>query len=75
MAVQGAAARMMRPAVYSAASSGEIQAPKRCRMNTHASNAMLNGLTSQLTKSVTASPLGLRATPPMALKSTLSIIG
>ena len=36
---------------------------------------MLNGLTSQLTNSVTARPLGLRAMPPSAVKSTLSIIG
>ncbi len=44
-------------------------------MNTHASNAMLNGFTSQFTNSVTISPLGLCAMPPMALKSTFSIIG
>jgi hypothetical protein len=36
---------------------------------------MLKGLMSQLTKSVTSRPLGLRAMPPMAPKSTLSIIG
>ena len=34
-------------------------------MNSQASNAMLNGFTSQLTNSVTTSPLGLRAMPPM----------
>jgi hypothetical protein len=44
-------------------------------MNSHARNAMLNGLTSQLTNSVTAVPFGLRAMPPSAVKSTLSIIG
>ena len=44
-------------------------------MKIQASNAMLNGLTSQLTNSVTSSPFGLRAMPPMAPKSTLSIIG
>ena len=44
-------------------------------MNTHASNAMPNGFTSQFTNSVTISPFGLRAIPPIAPKSTLSIIG
>ena len=44
-------------------------------MNSHASSAMLNGLTSQLTNSVTIRPLGFRAMPPSALKSTFSIIG
>ena len=74
-AVQGAAARMMRPAVYSFASSGEIQRAKMCCMNSQPRNAMLNGFTSQLMKRVTASPFGFLATPPMALKSTLSIMG
>ena len=73
--MQGAAARMMRPAVYSFASSGEIHALKTCDINSQPRNAMLNGFTSQLMNSVTASPLGRLATPPMALKSTLSIIG
>jgi len=36
---------------------------------------MLNGFTSQLTNSVTASPFGFFAMPPNAVKSTLSIIG
>src|ERR1035438_4971317 len=45
MAVQGAAARIINPAVYSFAISGAIHAPNTCCMNTHASNAMLNGFT------------------------------
>ena len=44
-------------------------------MNSQPRNAMLNGFTSQLMISVTARPFGRLATPPMALKSTLSIIG
>ena len=75
MAVHGAAARMMSPAVYSAAVSTGIHGRKRCCMNSQARNAMLNGLTSQFTNNVTASPRGFRATFPMALKSTFNIIG
>ena len=44
-------------------------------MKTQASNAMLNGFTSQFTNSVTSSPFGRFAMPPIALKSTFSIIG
>ena len=44
-------------------------------MKNHASSAMLNGFTSQFTNSVTIRPFGRLAMPPMALKSTLSIIG
>ncbi len=47
----------------------------KCCMKTHANSAMLNGFTSQFTNSVTPSPLGLRAMPPIAPKSTFSIIG
>ena len=75
IAVQGAAARMISPAVYSLAISGPIHAAKRCCMNTHASRAILNGLISQFTTSVTSSPLGRLVMPPMALKSTFNIIG
>jgi hypothetical protein len=66
---------MIRPAVYSLANSGGIHAANRCCMNSHASSAMLNGLTTQFTNNVTINPFGFLATPPMALKSTLSIIG
>ncbi len=36
---------------------------------------MLKGLTSQLMNNVTPNPRGLRATPLIAVKSTLSIMG
>jgi hypothetical protein len=60
MAVQGAAARMIRPAVYSLAISGPIHPANRCCMNSQARNAMLNGLTSQFTNNVTNNPFGRR---------------
>ena len=66
---------MIRPAVYCLAISGVIHAENTCCMKIQASNAMLNGLTSQLTNSVTSRPLGRRAIPPIAPKSTFSIIG
>ena len=66
---------MMSPAVYCLAISGPIQAAKTCCMKIQASNAMLNGFTSQLTNNVTISPFGRRAIPPIAPKSTFNIIG
>src|SRR5574341_1700256 len=75
MAVQGAAARMMLPAMYWDASSGEIQAPKTWWKKRYAISAMENGFTSQLTKSVTRSPRGFRPTFRIAAKSTFIIIG
>src|SRR3990172_12364107 len=47
MAVQGAAARMMTPAMYWSASAGVIQAEKMWRKKTHPISAMENGFTSQ----------------------------
>ncbi len=70
-----AAARMIRPAVYSRANSGVIQAAKRCCINSQARKAMLKGLTSPLTNRGINSPSGRRAMPPMALKSILIISG
>ena len=58
MAVQGAAARMMTPAMYSLASSGPIHGRKRCLKNSQPKKAIENGLTSQLTKIVTTRPPG-----------------
>ena len=75
MAVQGAAARMMEPAMYWSASAGDIQGLKIRRKKSQAKKAMLNGLTIQLTKRVTNSPLGFLPTLTTEPKSTLSIIG
>ena len=48
---------------------------KTWRKNTHEIRAIENGLTSQFTKRVTASPRGFLPTSRMAPKSTLIIIG
>ena len=75
MAVQGAAARMITPAMYSLARSGPMRGANTCRKNTHPSNAMEKGFTSQFTTSVISRPFGRRPTPRMDAKSIRSIIG
>jgi len=75
MAVHGAAARMIAPAMYWSASAGSIHAANRCLKNSHASSAIENGFTSQLTNNVTRSPRGRFPTSRMAPKSTFIIIG
>jgi hypothetical protein len=75
MAVHGAAARMMHPAMYWSASAGEIHGLKSRRKNTHAISAIENGLTSQFTKSVTKRPRGRRPTLRIAPKSTFITMG
>ncbi len=75
MAVQGAAPSMMAPAMYSPASSGVIQAWYNFEKNSQAKNAIVKGLISQLITRVRITPLGLRPTLLMLVKSTCSIIG
>ena len=66
---------MMTPAVYWSASSGPMNGRNRCLKKSHPRKAMLKGLTSQLTKRVTKSPLGRRPIRAIEVKSILSIIG
>ena len=75
MAVHGAAARMISPAVNPRAVSGSIHAENTCCMKTQARKAIPKGFTSQLTNRVTRRPRGRRAMPPTEPKSTLSIMG
>jgi hypothetical protein len=75
MAVQGAAARMMHPAMYWSASARPMNAENTTRKNNYARNAMENGFTSQFTMSVTTKPAGLLPTLRMAGKSTFIIMG
>ena len=75
MAVQGAAARMMLPAMYWSASAGEIQRLNTYRKNNQAIAAIENGFTSQFTNSVTNRPRGRRPTLRIDPKSTFIIIG
>ncbi len=63
------------PARYWSASSGPIQGRNRCLKKRYPISAIENGFTSQLTTSVTISPLGRFRTPRIEVKSTLSIIG
>src|SRR6185295_5504903 len=75
MAVQGAAARMIEPAIYWSASPGVTQAEKTYRKNNHAKKAIENGFTSQLITKVTARPFGRLPTLRTDAKSTFIIIG
>src|SRR5271157_1780447 len=75
MAVQGAAARMMHPAMYWSASARPMKAANTTRKNSHARNAMENGFTSQFTIRVITSPAGFLPTLRMAVKSTFIIMG
>src|SRR5512139_2658436 len=75
MAVHGAAARMMLPAMYWSASPGEIHGLNTYRKKAHAIAAIENGFTSQFTNSVTNSPRGRRPTLRIDPKSTFIIIG
>lgn len=75
IAVQGAAARMMQPAIYWSASAGVMNGANRNRKKAHANSAIEKGLTTQLTKSVTTRPVGRRPTFFTAEKSTFIIIG
>ena len=61
--------------MYCPASSGPIHGEKTCRKKSQPKKAIENGLTSQLTKSVTRSPRGLRPTLRIDRRSILSIIG
>src|ERR1022692_2919124 len=75
MAVHGAAARMMQPAIYWPASPGLMKAENTTRKNSHANNAMENGFTSQFTTNVTNRPAGRLRTFRMLVKSTFIIMG
>ncbi len=75
IAVHGAAARMMTPAMYWLASSCPMSGRKRWRKNSQPKNAIENGLTSQLTTIVMNSPFGFLPTRAIDAKSILSIIG
>ena len=59
MAVHGAAARMMQPAMYWSASAGLIHGAKKCRKKSQAIKAIENGFTSQFTNSVIKQPARL----------------
>ena len=61
--------------MYWPASAVGIQAANTCRKNSQAMNAIENGFTSQLTKSVTNRPRGRLPTCRMEAKSTFIIIG
>src|ERR1022692_4571362 len=75
MAVHGAAARMMQPAIYWPASPGLMKAENTTRKNSHANNAMENGFTSQFTTNVTNRPAGRLRTFRMLGKTTFIIMG
>src|SRR5687767_765836 len=75
MAVQGAAAKMMQPAMYWSASAGLIHAENAYRKKSQARMAIENGFTSQFTKSVMSNPDGLRPTSLSEDRSTFIIIG
>ena len=75
MAVHGAAARMITPAMYWLASSGPIHGVNTWRKNSQPRKAMEKGFTSQLTTRVTPRPAGRLPTPRIDAKSILSIIG
>ncbi|MNT90198.1 hypothetical protein D3C72_2310570 [compost metagenome] len=57
------------------ASSGETRSANTCWKNSTPRIAMVKGLISQLTTSVTHRPLGLRPTSFSEAKSMLTIIG
>ena len=75
MAVHGAAARMMQPAMYWSASACGIQAAKTNRKNTHARAAIENGLMSQLTKSVTKSVVDMAHAIGVTVEGELGCLG
>ena len=75
IAVHGAAARMMQPAMYWSASCGLMKAEKTGRKKTHARAATENDFTIQFTTSSTIKPAGRRLTLRTAEKSTFIIIG
>jgi hypothetical protein len=75
MAVQGATPRRIMPAMYCVASPGSTRSANSTRKNSQPNAAMENGLMSQFTTTVSASPLGRRPTSRMAVKSICTIIG
>lgn len=75
MAVQGAAARMIQPAMYWSASAGVMKCTNTIRKNAHAKSAIENGFTTQLMKSVTSKPVGRLPTFRTDEKSTFIIMG
>ena len=75
MAVHGATPSRIRPAIYWVASSGGIRPAKKTRKNNTPNAAIVNGLISQFTTSVTISPLGRRPISWRLPKSTDTIIG
>ena len=62
MAVPGAAARIIVPAMYWLASAGKIHWEKTWRKKSQEIKAMENGLTIQFTNGVTGTPLGFLPT-------------
>ena len=75
MAVQGAAPRIMAPAIYSPAKAGSIHAEYSFEKNIQAKNAIVKGLTAQLIITVHTTPRGFLLTCLMLVKSTWSIMG
>ncbi len=63
------------PAMYSLADAGSTQGANRYWKNSTPSAAIVNGLISQLTTSVSASPPGRLPTSFTALQSIWIIIG
>ena len=71
LAVHGAAARMITPAMYWLASSRPISGRKRWLKNSQPRNAIENGFTSQFTTIVISSPFGRR--PARTIERNLSV--
>ena len=63
------------PAMYSDADCGSTQPANRWSKNSTPSAAIVNGLISQFTPSVSSSPCGRRPTSRTAAKSIWIIIG
>jgi len=75
MAVQGATPSRIMPAMYCCADCGSTQGANRCWKNSTPSAAIVKGLISQLTTSVSTSPRGRRPTFLIDDQSIWIIIG
>ena len=75
IAVHGAAARRISPATYESICAAGRWFANTWRTNSHASNAIENGLIAQFTNTVTPMPFQCRFTSPIARKSIFSSIG
>jgi len=75
MAVQGATPSRIMPAMYSLADCGSTQGAKTYWKKNTPSAAMVKGLMSQLTTSVSSRPRGFLPTSFTAVQSIWIIIG